>query len=62
MIVNFYLNTRLLAQKNIEAVPNRNDYVSMSGQIFFVLARELDLNGQLEQYNVYLKDAKKYYR
>lgn len=59
MIVNFYLNTRLLDQKNIEVIPNCNDYVSMSGQIFFVLARELDLNEQLEQYNVYLKRCKK---
>lgn len=59
MIVNFYLDTRLLAQKNMEAIPNCNDYVSMSGQIFFVLAKELDLNGQLEQYNVYLKRCKR---
>jgi hypothetical protein len=59
MIVNFYLNTRLLAKKNIGIVPNCNDYVSMSGQVFYVITKELDLNEQYEQYNVYLKRCKR---
>lgn len=59
MIVNFYLNTRLLAKKNIDIVPNCNDYVLMSGQVFYVITKKLDLSEQYEQYNVYLKRCKR---
>lgn len=60
MIVNFYLKARLLAKKNIHIAPNYNDYVLISGQVFYVAAKELDLNGQCEQYNIYLKRCSKY--
>lgn len=55
MITNFYLNTKLVDTKNISTVPNKGDYVSISGQLFIVSVRELDLSEQYEQYNIYLK-------
>lgn len=55
MIVDFYLNTKFIEQKNIVEIPNRQDFVSMHGQLFTVIARELDFNEQYEKYNIYLK-------
>lgn len=60
MIVNFYLRAKLLAQKNIEAVPNFNDYVLISGQAFYVVAKEFDFNKQYEQCNIHLKRCSRY--
>lgn len=55
MIVNFYKEQECLKQINLQVIPRKNEYITFSGQLFIVIAVELDLNEQYEQYNIYLK-------
>ena len=54
MIVNFYKEQRCLKTLNIGVIPRKNEYITLDGQMFMVIAVELDLNELHEQYNIYM--------
>lgn len=55
MITNFYKEQKCLKTLNIKVIPRKNEYVTLDGQMFIVIAVEFDLNELHEQYNIYLK-------